>query len=273
MALPQLIGILSKSSPEAVTTLTKKRLENKKIKDYLYVKNDIDKKFIQTLRENKHNRIIVFLCGSSGDGKSELIARHYKEFKEYYEFHIDATHSFRPEDNAIDTLNEKLLEVKEHGKSLVVGINMGVLGSFAKDGEESHSDIKKAINDYLENNQQNNAIQFINFEDFPKFNLSGSQIESSFIGSILSKITSSTPSTNPFYSAYIKDLESNNKGRIHLNFKMLSSPSIQKCIIKLLVITHLKFDQFLTSRNILDFIFALLDGPKLLIDNLFVNGG
>jgi len=58
---------------------------------------------------------------------------------------------------------------------------------------------------------------------------------------------------------------------VHQNYQLLSNESIKNAIVELLVTVHLKYDQFLTTRNILDFIHTILNGDKLLINALFEN--
>ena len=75
MDLIEALSILSKSSPYAVSTERQQNQNFADLKDYLYIKTDIEKDF-----EEKINNLqlgdIIFLCGSSGDGKSEILT-HY----------------------------------------------------------------------------------------------------------------------------------------------------------------------------------------------------
>jgi DNA phosphorothioation-dependent restriction protein DptF len=133
MSLKQMIEMLSKGSAQAVTTLRPANAEASKLKDYLYVKTPVEKLFLRILDETVSKRI-VFLCGSSGDGKSEIFRRHHKKFSSKFEFHLDATHSFDPTKDAIETLNDKFAEYKAANRPLVVGVNIGMLGNFAAEG-------------------------------------------------------------------------------------------------------------------------------------------
>ncbi|WP_462184927.1 DNA phosphorothioation-dependent restriction protein DptF, partial [Acinetobacter baumannii] len=79
MEFLDLLRVLSKSSPFAVKTLSdeSKRGELQLFKDYLYVKTEIEKDFEQKLEEALlGQKKIIFLCGSSGDGKSEILTRY-----------------------------------------------------------------------------------------------------------------------------------------------------------------------------------------------------
>ena len=88
---------------------------------------------------------IVCLCGSSGDGKSEILTQLYKKFSNSIDFHLDATHSNSQHKSAIDCLDEKFDEFKISNKPLAIGINIGMLQKFLKQGSERHKDIKESF--------------------------------------------------------------------------------------------------------------------------------
>ena len=263
--LKNLIEKMSKSSPEAVNTL---KSSDSSLMDYLYITTEVEKKYLELLEQNISTKSIIFLCGSSGDGKSAIINRHYKNYVSNYEFHVDATHSFDPSQTATEALNDSFQYFKNNHKSLVVGINIGIMMNFIAEGDEIHCDIKEAIDSFLQNNKINNNIYFINFEDYPKFKFENKQIYSPFIESMLHKITDSSD-LNPFYKAFLEDIENDNTSIVHQNYKLLADKNIQKSIINLLILVYLKYDQFVTARTLLDFIYTLLKGPKILINQLF----
>ncbi|MDH4943955.1 DNA phosphorothioation-dependent restriction protein DptF [Sulfurimonas sp. C5] len=263
--LYDLISKLSKSSPEAVNTL---KSSNSSLMDYLYITTEVEKKYLELLEQNFSNKSIIFLCGSSGDGKSAIINRHYKKYKSNYEFHVDATHSFEPSQTSIEALNESFTKYKNSNKSLVVGINIGIMLNFIAEGSQEHSDIIDSFKLYDKKRTSSNNIFFINFEDYPKFKFENKQISSPFIESILNKITEQSEE-NPFYKAFLEDIENETTSVVHQNYKLLSDKSIQKSIINLLILVYLKYDQFVTARTLLDFIYTLIKGPKILINQLF----
>ena len=78
MLLRQALSILSKASPYAVKTLThdNQKSDFDKYKNYLYIETDIEKDVGQALATASKNDII-FVCGSSGDGKSEILVTDY----------------------------------------------------------------------------------------------------------------------------------------------------------------------------------------------------
>lgn len=267
--LIKLIQKLSKASPSAVYTPKTLFDENpNNIFDYLYVETEIEKKYKKILEENKSSKVIVFLSGSSGDGKSAIIGKNQQSYNKYYDVHIDATHSFRPDQTAVEALDEVFDNFKKHDKSLVVGINMGVLLNYAREGNDEHHDIKEKIKNYDKTHNDSDDIKFINFEDYPKFEMDGEKITSTFIESLLQRVSNSSEN-NPFYLAYENDLSQNIRYIDHQNFYLLGLKPIQDRIVELLVTVHLKYDQFLTTRSILDLIYVLLRDPRLLIDQLF----
>lgn len=264
-----LIEKLSKSSPNAVfTPKTITDGPSDDIYDYIYIETPIERDYKSLLGECRESKAIIFLCGSSGDGKSAIIGQNQKYFDKYYDWHIDATHSFRPEQTAVEALNEVFDHFIQGAKSLVVGINMGMLLNFAREGNALHDDIKNAIKNYDINKVSSGNIHFINFEDYPKFKMMDDSISSSFILELIKKIAIISDS-NPFYKAFQNDLDNNLRSIDHQNFYLLGLEPIQRRIVELLVTVHLKYDQFLTMRSILDLLYVLLRDPRLLIDQLF----
>ena len=257
-----IIRKLSKSSPYAVVTSKNK----KDIFDYLHIETNIEKDYVNILKNLTEKRVI-FLCGSSGDGKSAIITRYQKKFEDRYDFHLDATHSFSPKETAFERLDKVFDDYKISEKSLVIGINIGILINYAKYKIENHNDIKQIINKYLKSYKKEiEDIIFINFEEYPKFESANDIIISKFLKGIFKKITL-VSDKNPFYITYQKDKE--NRTILSKNYELLSMESIQDRIIELIVLTHLKYNQFLTARSILDFIYTLLSSEKLLINILF----
>lgn len=269
MTLKTTIEMLSKGSAQAVTTLNSSSLSADELKNYLYVKTPVEKALLSALQETASKRII-FLCGSSGDGKSEIFRRVHKKFAPDFDFHLDATHSFDPGKDAIQTLNDKFAEYKVSKRPLVVGINIGMLGNFAVDGGQIHADIRDSIKTFLRGTASSNAEHvFINFERYPKFELKDSAIEAPFIGQIIERICEDNDK-NPIYKQW---KQAPNSTDIHRNYALLCVPEVQKRICTLLFYAHLKFDQFLTARTVLDFLYQIIVGKGSLFDNLFCGQG
>jgi DNA phosphorothioation-dependent restriction protein DptF len=269
MSFKQTIEILSRGSAQAVSTQNPKQSDAYKLKKYLYVKTPVEKALHRALDESDCQQII-FLCGSSGDGKSEIFSHIPRKYSSTFDFHLDATHSYDPGKNAIQTLNDKFKDHKASTQSLIVGINIGMLGNFAAEGDETHADIKTSIKYFLAgDNIANETHRFINFEDYPKFELKGDDIKAPFVGPLLNRICAQVEK-NPLYAQSTKDPRNKHLRR---NYRLLCIPEVQQCICSLLFYAHVKFDQFLTARTILDFVYQIVSGKGSLFDNLFCGQG
>lgn len=274
MRLKEALSVLSKSSPYAVSTerdsKNKSQLDN--VKEYLYIKMpiaiDVEKR-ISSFSSNKPE--VLFLCGSSGDGKSEILTDCKKRFSNRAHFHLDATHSFDPRENAIQTLDKVFEEFESGTMPLIVGINTGMLGNYAEEG--SNEKFKQVIKNYLLNKSLTEDITFINFEDYPKFFIDKEGYTSEFAQKLLQKLTAKDDNIiRQIFDKEKSEQTSQASKRLQANYELLSVPEVQKTIIELLFKARLMRDQFLTARALLDFIFMLLAGPGYLFDNLFSGG-
>ena len=275
MRLKEALSVLSKSSPYAVSTERSAINQNilDDIKSYLYIQMPIEtavNKVISSFGAN--DKKILFLCGSSGDGKSELLTKAKVNFGSRVKFHLDATHSFDPHGTAIQTLDKVFNEFEASSSPLVVGINAGMLGNYAEEGQNQL--IRSKISKYLKNkNIQDDTTIFINFEDYPKFEIGEDGYSCDFAKKLLERITQQE--NNIIRQLIEKEkLQQNDVSTLRLiaNFELLSLPSVQKVIIDLLLKARLMRDQFLTARALLDFVHELLLGEGYLFDNLFAGG-
>ncbi|MDA8789838.1 DNA phosphorothioation-dependent restriction protein DptF, partial [Pseudomonadales bacterium] len=271
MKLKNALSMLSRSSPHAVSTagaIDDPALE--KIKRYLYVETDIERAFRDKLHNLKPNEIL-FLCGSSGDGKSEILTRYRKEYADKANFHLDATHSFEPKKTAVDTLNNIFTDFYEADKPLVIGINIGMLGNFEREGDDSHYSIKLAIKDFLEGKKVEGDYAFIDFEAFPKFQIVDGEVASEFFSTLLDKIVMDD-SRNPFRDYFNRAASGVNDKKIVANILLLRNRAVQKTVVELLLNARIRKDQFITARMLLDFIYCILTGSGYLFDNIFSGG-
>jgi DNA phosphorothioation-dependent restriction protein DptF len=276
--LTEALSVLSKSSPYAVSTEKQKDPSSglDKFKDYLYIKTPIEEDFLTSLNSlSESNKKIVFLCGSSGDGKSEIMTRYSQQSKySHIKFHLDATHSFDPKLDAISTLNSIFSDFKERSTPLVVGINLGMMAKFAKEGADVHSDIKEAMLLHIEHGKDSESINFLSFEQhkYSKFSFKDGNPYSSFASQFMQQLTqkSSPGKENPFWDLMNECDDLNNDIVAVSNFKLMAMESVQSAIIELLMKARLSKDQFLTARSLLDFIYVLLAGKDYLFDNLFL---
>ena len=205
-SLEDALMVLSKASPEAVCVERTNQQKNI-YKSYLYIETDVERDFRKIL-ESLHPGQILFHCGSSGDGKSEIITRYSSKPKhiEKIDFHLDATHSFKPNQTAVEALDARFKRTLESQRPLVIGINIGMLGNYAKDGSDELPHLKEVIAQFLDGRKSHisDNFIFIDFEDYPKFMFKEDGFSSSFVEPFLKKLTDHSES-NPFYQLYQQD--------------------------------------------------------------------
>lgn len=271
ISLRKALGVLAKSSSFSVKTTTQRQKDIfDDLKDYLYVKPEIERDFEKCLSALQPGEC-VFLCGSSGDGKSEILSRSYDQYKHRYTFHLDATHSFSPHQSAIEALNELFDKTGEGAPPLVVGINIGMLANFAKEGAERHSVLRGVFDRFLDSGERTfGGCHFLDFESYPKFRFdddAGSY--SSFMRQLLKRLTQPTDD-NLFHAIALADEHRQREMRLTANFRLLANEQVQEIIITTLFKTRLIKDQFITTRALLDLLHQLLVGEHYLFDNLFL---
>jgi len=246
MDFEELIETLSKGSATAVTTLESNVAELNALKEYLYVQTPVEAALRAEIDKYLKKPRVIFVCGSSGDGKSELFRRIHADYAKKVGFHLDATHSFDPQKDAIQTLDDQFSAFKAGNQSLVVGINIGMLGNYAADGNAIHSDIKSAISKYLEPSElENPTCSFVDFRNYPKFRITSQHVDAQFIGELLERLVTSEPN-NPFFAAYHR---TNRESQLARNFYLLQIAEVREKILDVLLHAHLRYDQFLTARE------------------------
>jgi len=276
ITLRKALGVLAKSSSFSVTTMThRQKDEFDQLKEQLFVKQEIETELQRYLDVAKPGEII-FLCGSSGDGKSEILTRckSNPRYKQRFSFHLDATHSFAPRQSAIDALNDLFSNHHQHSYPLLIGINTGMLANFAREGAECHLAIRTAIDSFLSADQEESRpyrsgnCSFFDFEHYPKFQFNEKKQYSSFIKALLDNLTRDDDS-NLFQFIFRHDETVNPELKEVANYKLLCLPGVQNVLITQLFKARLIKDQFVTTRTLLDFLHHLLMGPGYLFDNLF----
>jgi DNA phosphorothioation-dependent restriction protein DptF len=271
--LIEALGVLSRSSKYSVSTLrTESTIDTlQELKDQIYITPEIQNDFSAALSKATPKDIFC-LCGSSGDGKSEILTQLYKEFNQSVDFHLDATHSKSQHKSAIDNLDEKFDDFKVSDKPLAIGINIGMLQKFIKQGDKRHNDIKKSFEQYFDNRHvkafKTGNTCFYDFECYPRLQFSSQKITSEFISKFLNKLTEKTES-NPFWKYY--QLEGNTPSQVKNNFDILSLKSFQNRLIELFGIARLIEEQFLIPRTFVDFIYQILtkENEDGIIGNVF----
>ena len=236
-------------------------------KKYIYIETEIEEDFRDALLKSQSNEII-FLCGSSGDGKSEILTRYSQKYRATTDFHLDATHSFSPSQTAINALDDRFTAFKSNHRPLVIGINTGMLGNYAEEGADEHNDIKSSIKQFLSGESIPQNHTYLDFESYPKFHFSDGMSHSDFTEKLLQKLTHADLS-NPFYVLYETEKSRSGWTKLCTNFSLLGNASVQRTIVELLLKSRLMKDQFLTARSLLDFVYQILTMKGYLFDNLF----
>ena len=276
ITLRKALGVLAKSSSFSVTTVThRQKDEFDQLKEQLFVKQEIETELQRYLDVAKPGEII-FLCGSSGDGKSEILTRckSNPRYQQRFSFHLDATHSFAPRQSAIDALNDLFSNHHQYSSPLLIGINTGMLANFAREGAECHLAIRTAIDSFLSADQEESRpyrsghCSFFDFEQYPKFQFNEKKHYSSVIKKLLDNLHRNDDS-NLFQFIFRHDETVNPELKEVANYKLLCLPGVQDVLITQLFKARLIKDQFVTTRTLLDFLHHLLMGPGYLFDNLF----
>lgn len=272
ISLRKALGVLAKSSPFSVkTTSERPRDVYDELKEYLYVKPEIELDFERVLSSLQPGDC-VFLCGSSGDGKSEILSRSYERYKQQYRFHLDATHSFSPHQSAIEALDELFGKRELDRQPLVVGINIGMLANYAKEGAEKHTELRAVIDRFLsEGLRAEGAYRFLDFEAYPKFRFNDEGGYSAFMRQLLRRLTEPSDSNLFNFIAQSDELRQLD-AKLIANFRLLGREEVQEAIITTLFKTRLFKDQFITTRALLDLLHQLLTGEGYLFDNFFMGG-
>lgn len=273
MRLRDVLGVLAKASPYAVKTVRELSATDQldAVKQYLYIETDIENDFHNQLKSlHFGQKKIIFLCGSSGDGKSEILTRYAKLFEHKAHFHLDATHSFNPQETAIQRLDKIFADYESNNLALVVGINTGMLGNYSEDG--SNDKVKSAIKAFLQKSSSTDEFVFLDFEQYPKFKLESHRYSSKFTEQLLQRITAEND--NIIRQYYDVELARGGDTDTVLcqNYWLLSIPSVQRIVVESLFKARLMKDQFLTARALLDFVYHLFAGDNYLSENLFTCG-
>ncbi|UVW30710.1 DNA phosphorothioation-dependent restriction protein DptF [Massilia sp. H6] len=265
------LSVLSKSSPFSVKTLSTKAPDGfDALKEWLYIEQDIERDLRAQLAHAKPGDVL-FLCGSSGDGKSEILTRVHHAYRDRVTFHLDATHSFQPNQSAIQALDQVFRRAVMDQKILVVGINIGMIGNYAQEGSPELAEVRDAMRAFLQNAEPPAPYYFFNFENYPKFKMDNGIPVAPFAKDIMRRLTN-TSDANPFYAAFKHGELRHSEPRLYANFRLLMLGGVQDAIIANIAKARLAKDQFVTARGLLDLLHHLLTGPGYLFDNLFSGG-
>ncbi|MGN4941827.1 DNA phosphorothioation-dependent restriction protein DptF [Bacillus cereus group sp. MYBK104-1] len=289
-------SILCKDLPEGESYLLRelKRLQDSsqeaienanafsQFKKYMHVERKIQTDLERILVKNKelNSSSLILLCGSVGDGKSHLLA-YLKENKpeslEGYQIFNDATESFSPNKNAMETLEEILQDfsdqsIGQSNKKVILAINMGVLHNFITLNHEEFT--YEALNKFVDGSglfsssittcYSEDHFDLISFGDYHSYELTEKGPQSTFFLTLLNKIFSKEEE-NPFYLAYQEDVNSNIRTMVHENYEFIQEPYVQKQIVNLVIQTLVKFKLVISARAFLNFVADIIIPDKLAV--------
>jgi DNA phosphorothioation-dependent restriction protein DptF len=265
------LSVLSKSSPFSVKTMSTRAPDGyDTLKNWLYLQQDIEKDLRARLAQAAPGDML-FLCGSSGDGKSEILTRAYDDYKGKVTFHLDATHSFQPNQSAIEALDHVFQTAIAQQQILVVGINIGMIGNYVQEGHSSLQQVRDAMHAFLESSASAAPYYFFNFEDYPKFRMENGAVVAPFAKNLMRRLTEPS-AANPFYQAFTQGDVRHSEPRLYANYRLLMLEGVQDAIVANIAKARLAKDQFVTARGLLDLLHHVLTGPGYLFDNLFSGG-
>ena len=240
-------------------------------KKYLHVDRPIQRDIEMLLRNRREIDAphLLLLCGSVGDGKSHLLA--YLNNSEEgllsgYKVFNDATESARPEETALETLEETFKNFSdEHWETteekIVIAINLGVLHKFVMSNQKKYTfnQFKKIIQESgifdegTVKKQQKGNINLVSFDHYQMYDLSEDGVQSDYLMNLLRKVCQKDVS-NPFYAAYKKDEMSGIRTVVHENFDFLEREQVQHRIVQLMCRLMIERKVSISSRHFLNFV-------------------
>lgn len=244
-------------------------------KEYLHVDREVQLDLEKVLEENinKEEGSLVLLCGNVGDGKSHSLA-YIKEKKpwliENYTIFNDATESFSPSKDAMQTLEESLNEFSDQKLGtfkgrVILAINMGVLHNFILTEHENYT--YEMLKDFIIDSEiftsnvtthfSRGSFDLLSFGDYQSYELTESGPISTFYSSLLEKITRLSKD-NIFYLALQKDRKLGIETMVQENFKLLQNEVIRDRIVDLIVQSILKNKLVISARAFLNFVADIL---------------
>ncbi|WP_252235874.1 DNA phosphorothioation-dependent restriction protein DptF [Clostridium sp. CH2] len=245
-------------------------------KRYIHIDRSIQKELVSSI-EKAHESSeaqIVLLCGNVGDGKSHLLGyvnQIHSDIVSDFEIHNDATESFDPNLDEIETL-KKVLEpfsdenIDTSKDKLILAINLGVLNNFLEEEyvKSNFTRLSSFINksgifeqEVIQAMVSDRNFKLVSFGDYSIFELTEDGPKSKYITSILNKIVADNEK-NIFLNAYNKDIDNGVESPILENFKILSLSGVTERISNLVINVIVKYKKLISTREIFNFIYELL---------------
>ncbi|MBM7691628.1 DNA phosphorothioation-dependent restriction protein DptF [Peribacillus deserti] len=262
---------LKDSSQEAIENAS----QFSTFKDYMHVDRKIQLDLEHILEKNVNSRKgnLILLCGSVGDGKSHLLA-YLKEKKpqliDQYTIFNDATESFSPSKNAMETLEEVLQNFSDEKigtctHKVILAINMGVLHNFINTEHNQYT--YNALQTFVEDSNlfsqdittyfSSEMFDLLSFADYHSYEITEKGAISSFYSALVERVFKPA-SDNPFYLALEEDEKNNVKTMVHQNYRFLQNRFVQDQVVQLIIQTIVKKKLVISARSFLNFIADIL---------------
>lgn len=268
---------LKDSSQEAIENASQFSM----FKNYLHVNRKIQLDLERILETNKNvgKGNLILLCGSVGDGKSHLLAylnQNKPELINEYTIFNDATESFSPNKNAMETLEEVLKGFSDEmidctSEKIILAINMGVLHNFINTEHRKYTYNKlrefvgqsDLFSQNITTHFSSNNLDLLSFGDYHSYELTEKGPVSNFYSTIVKKIFDPADK-NPFYLALKEDEQNNINTMVHDNYKFLQNEFVQQQIVQLIIQTIVKRKLVISARAFLNFIADILIPDEVL---------
>lgn len=243
---------------------------------YMHVERQIQTDLLSVLKER--NGIVgnlIFLAGSSGDGKSHLFSylrENYSDLVDGYDFYRDATESDDLDLDAEEVLEKKLVDFSDDGlergcsKKMIIAINLGIMSNFIamSSVQDKYSKLVSFIkeSEVLEEGNikrvySNKTFSIVNFSGYNDLELIDGKLVSPYIEKLFEKIFSKHED-NIFYNAYLEDKSAGLIRDYLVNYELMLNKEINKSVIELLIMAKLNKNLIIPTRMIFNFIYKII---------------
>lgn len=249
-------------------------------KEYMHVdrKIQLDLEEVLQNQSQKKEASLILLCGSVGDGKSHLLAfmnKKYPEIMKEYFIHNDATESFSPGKDAMETLEELLNPFSDENidsanEKIILAINLGVLHNFVNHEHKNTTffklkefvDNSKLFSQSIVTNFAIDQFNLFNFTDYHPYEVTAEGPVSEFYQTLLNKLFIERED-NPFYTAYKNDVQRSYRTMLHENYDFLRNKFVQEQVISLVIQSLVKKKLVISTRAFLNFVADILISENL----------
>ncbi|MFK4996997.1 DNA phosphorothioation-dependent restriction protein DptF [Bacillus sp. N9] len=182
----------------------------------------------------------------------------------------DATESFSPNKDAMETLEEVLQnfsdeKIHDSNDKVILAINMGVLHNFINRTHEKYS--YNILKEFVEQSglfSQNitttysdDYFDLLSFGDYHSYELTEKGAQSNFYSSLLNKIVDESD-RNPFYLALKEDENNKINTIVHDNFRFLQDEFVREQIVQLIINTIVRNKLVISARAFMNLIADIL---------------